>query len=254
MYTKEEQDKLTELMESNEDFAYFINKTLNDCKLLTSQISHELRNPLTLIKSTAQLIETEQPEVKAFKHWAQLMEDINSMADLLMQLSLYNNSEKINKNEQDLLLVIKSVIHSFESQAVQSGIELSLTIAESDIPYYLSYPLDQIKFKQVLMNLIGNAFDATQKGNYIHVECKVSNPSHLIIAVHDNGKAIPADELAGIFEPFVTYKPGGTGLGLAISSKIVGAHNGNLSAESSEEKTSFIIRLPLISQATEKSS
>lgn len=245
MYTKEEQDKLTELVNSNEDFAYFINKSLKDCKLLTSQISHELRNPLTLIKSTAQLIESEHPEVKDYKHWIQLTEDINSMVDLLMQLSAYNNSENVNKKELNLLLLIKSIINSFESKAEQCGIQLSLTITESDIPYFLSYSLDQVKFKQVLMNLIGNAFDASAKGNYINVECLASEPTHLIIAVHDNGKSISEEELPTIFEPFVTYKPGGTGLGLAISSKIVDAHKGTLSVSSTEEKTSFIIKLPL---------
>lgn len=245
MYTKEEQNKLTELMNSNQDFAYFITKTNNDCKLLTSQITHELRNPLTLIKSTAQLIESNHPEVKDFKYWTQLTEDINGLVELLQELSLFNNSGTVSRQELNFLLFIKSVINAFIPQAEQSGIELTISIAEEDIPYFTKYPLDQVKFKQVLTNLIRNAFEATDKGGSIHVECKVLLPSFLIIAIHDNGKMIPPDEMATIFQPFVTYKSGGSGLGLAISSNIVAAHNGTIRAVSSEKKTSFIIQLPI---------
>ena len=246
MYTKEEQNKLTELMNINKDFAYFITKTNTDCKLLTSQISHELRNPLTLIKSTAQLIESNHPEVIDFKYWSQLMEDINGLADLLAELSLYNNSQSVSKQEHDFLQLIKSVLHAFSAQAKQNGIKLTFSIAEDNMPYFTNYPFDQIKFKQVLTNLIRNAFEATSKGDYINVECKVSQPSFITIAVHDNGKYIPADELSSIFDPFVTYKTGGSGLGLAISSNIITAHKGTIQATSSEEKTSFIIKLPII--------
>lgn len=246
MYTKEEQNKLKELMNANEDFAYFITKTNTDCKLLTSQISHELRNPLTLIKSTSQLIESEHPEIKDFKHWAQLIDDINGLVDLLAEFSLYNNSQTVSKQEQNFLLLIKSVLNAFSAQAEQSGIKLTFTIAEDEIPYFIKYPFDHVKFKQVLINLIRNAFEATNKGDYINVECKVSQPSYITIAVHDNGKYIPADELSTIFDPFVTYKSGGSGLGLAISSNIVTAHNGTIQATSSEEKTSFLIKLPII--------
>lgn len=245
MFTKEEQKKLTELMNSNDDFAYFISKTMKDCKLLTSQISHEIRNPLTLIKSTAQLIESVHPEVKTFKYWDQLTEDINGLETLLIEVSKFNHSESIVKQKQDFLLSLKSVLSTFRPLAEQNGIDLSLTIAEADIPYYTSYPLDQVKINQVFTNLLQNAFEATDRGCYINIVCGVSAPSHLMIEVQNNGKMIPADELPTIFKPFVTYKPGGSGLGLAISSNIIAAHNGTIEAASSEEKTSFIIHLPL---------
>lgn len=245
MFTKEEQKKLTELMNSNDDFAYFINKTMKECNILTSQISHEIRNPLTLIKSTAQLIETVHPEAKDFKYWNQLTEDINGLEILLTEVSKFNHSESITKQKQDFLLLLKSVISTFLPLAEQNGIDLTLTIAEADIPYYISYSLDPVKITQVFTNLLRNAFEATERGCYINIVCRVSVPSHLIIEVQNNGKIIPADELPTIFKPFVTYKPGGSGLGLAISSNIVDAHNGTIEVTSTEEKTSFIINLPL---------
>ncbi len=246
MFTKEEQQKLKELKNSNDDFAYFINKATKECKLLTSQISHEIRNPLTLIKSTAQLIETTHPEIREFKYWSQLIDDINGLETLLAEVSKFNHSEVITKQKQNFLLLLKSVLSTFRPLAEQNDIDLSLTIAEADVPYYTSYSLDSIKIKQVLHNLLKNAFEATDKGGYIKIVCKAFAPSHLIIEVHNNGKMIPADELPTIFKPFVTYKPGGSGLGLAISSNIIAAHNGTLKATSSKAKTSFIIQLPLL--------
>ena len=245
MFTKEEQLKLTELMDSNDDFAFFIDRSMKECKLLTSQISHEIRNPLTLIKSTAQLIETVHPEVKNFKYWDQLTEDINGLETLLVEVSKFNHSEAVVKQKQDFLLLLKSIISTFRPLAEQNGIDLSLTITEADIPYYTSYPIDKVKINQVFTNLLQNAFEATDRGCYVKIVCRVLAPSYLIIEVQNNGKMIPADELPTIFKPFVTYKPNGSGLGLAISSNIIAAHNGTIEATSSEDLTSFTIQLPL---------
>jgi signal transduction histidine kinase len=245
MFTKEEQLKLTELMDSNDDFAFYISKSMNECKLLTSQISHEIRNPLTLIKSTAQLIETVHPEVKKFKYWDQLTEDINGLEALLVEVSKFSHSEAVVKQKQDFLLLLSSVISTFRPLAEQNGIDLSLKISEADIPYYTSYPIDKVKLNQVFTNLLQNAFEATDRGCYVKIVCKVLAQSYLMIEVQNNGKMIPADELPTIFKPFVTYKPNGSGLGLAISSNIIAAHNGTIEATSSEDLTSFTIQLPL---------
>lgn len=246
MLTKEEKERLNKLMNSNEEFTYFINKIKNDSKLLTSQFSHELRNPLTLIKSTAQLIETRNPEVKEINYWSQLTEDINGLENLLTELSQYNHSETVSIQNQNFLLLLKSIQNSFMPLAEQKAIEFTLTFTEEALPYFSSYPLDQIKMKQVFINIIKNAFEATKEGNYINIDCKISQSSNLVISVTNNGNMIPSDELPTIFQPFVTYKSGGSGLGLAISSNIIAAHNGTLEVSSTKEKTSFIIQLPYV--------
>jgi signal transduction histidine kinase len=163
-----------------------------------------------------------------------------------MELSLFNNSDTISKQEQDFIILIKSVIDAFAPQAEQNGIDLTFSVKEEEIPYFTKYPFDKIKFKQVLTNLIRNAFEATKSGDYINIECALSLPTYLTIAVHNNGEMIPAEEISTIFQPFVTYKSGGSGLGLAISSNIINAHSGTIQVTSSEEKTSFTIQLPVI--------
>ncbi len=244
MFTKEENQKLKKLMDSNEDFAYFINRYTQECKSLTSQISHEMRNPLTLIKSTVQLIESSHPEVNEFQFWDQLVYDINDLESLLTSLSQYNNSDKLSLKKQNFLLLLKSTISTFRPLAEQKKINLSLSISEAEVSYFTEYPMDQLKLKQVFTNIIRNAFEAVNEGDYIKIYCSVTKP-YISIEIHNNGQMIPSEEISTIFNPWVSNKSGGSGLGLAISSKIITAHGGSIHATSTTEKTSFTIQLPI---------
>lgn len=245
LFSNEEQHKLQNLMSSNEDFAYFMTKSLDVCKSISSQICHELRNPLTLIKSTSQLIETSNPEVKDIRYWEQLKEDIHELELLLEDFSTYNHSNTVSLQNQNILLLLKSIPASFQAAASQKGVEISLSIDNEDIPCYTLYSFDRIKMKRVLTNILKNALEATEKGNYIHIACKAEDPSNLLITISNNGSPIPEDILPTIFTPFVTYKTNGSGLGLAISSNIITAHGGTLTVTSDREETSFTISLPL---------
>jgi signal transduction histidine kinase len=245
LFSNEEQHKLKDLMRSNDDFAYFMTKSLDGCKNLSSQICHELRNPLTLIKSTSQLIESSNPEVQDIKYWEQLKEDIHELELLLEEFSTYNHSESVNRQSQNILLLLKSIVAGFQPAASQKDVDISLIIDDKDIPCYTLYSFDRIKIKQVVTNILKNALEATDKGDHIQVACSTEDSSNLLITIKNDGSPIPGDILPTIFTPFVTYKTNGSGLGLAISSNIITAHGGTLSASSTEEETSFYIRLPL---------
>ncbi len=245
LFSNEEQHKLQVLMSSNDDFAYFMTKSLDGCKSISSQICHELRNPLTLIKSTSQLIETSSPEVKNIKYWEQLKDDIHELELLLEDFSTYNHSNTVNRQDQNILLLLNSILASFQAAADEKGVEMSLSTDNEEIPSYTLYSFDRIKMKQVITNILKNALEATEKGDYIHITCKAEDPSNLLIDISNNGAPIPEDILPTIFTPFVTYKSNGTGLGLAISSNIISAHGGTLTVKSYKEETSFQINLPL---------
>lgn len=243
MLTKEELVRLQELKDLNADFAYFIDKYNSIYSDMISKMFHELRNPLTLVKSTIQLLERKYPETKEFRYWDQLTEDIDICVELISNFSMFGKSMKTSIKNQDLLLLLKSVIHAFQPEAEQSKKSLTLTINDDMVEYFSNYPIDKTMFRQVLINLIKNAFEATKEGDYIQVDCKLI-ASKLVIAVHDNGVKIPEEKLINIFDPFITYKPNGSGLGLPISRNIVNAHNGTLNAVSTKGRTSFIIELP----------
>jgi signal transduction histidine kinase len=103
---------------------------------------------------------------------------------------------------------------------------------------------DPQRLRQVLVNLVGNAADASTPGTEATVRA-TADAANIAIEVQDHGRGIKADDLPRIFEPFFTTRPDGTGLGLAICHKVVRAHGGDIQVRSSVgEGSTFTILLP----------
>lgn len=250
MYSTFNNDSLAYMVKANPELESVINTILADHKRATSMLVHELRNPLTLLKGTIQYIEMKHPETKDYKYWDQIQDLLQDMEQLMADASLFNTYNLIHKEDTNLITLIVNLTNSFMPQALTREINLSLTVDSDSRPYFLSYSCDAMKIKQVLVNLIKNAFEATQPGNFINVDLKYHvgdylTPSKLSIEISNNGQPIPEDELDNIFVPFVTYKKGGTGVGLALVKKVVDLHYGSISVESSDVLTTFRIMLPL---------
>jgi signal transduction histidine kinase len=103
---------------------------------------------------------------------------------------------------------------------------------------------DPQRLRQVLVNLVGNAADASQPGAHVTIRAKPAD-GRVAIEVEDHGRGIRADDLPRIFEPFFTTRPDGTGLGLAICHKVVRAHGGDIQVRSTiGSGSTFTIVLP----------
>ena len=210
-----------------------------------SKISHEIRNPLTLVYSSLQLIEKNYPDLPGSSLWGQVKQDVQDTILLLNNLSSLNNSSVLKPamlNPADLLISVASACRpSIESQ----GILLSLEIPEN-LPMISA---DAMKLKEALINLLRNAEDALS-GKTISASCAGGSAEHSVCAdtvlckkigilaecsgnfvrlhVRDNGPGIPSEYLDTIFEPFITHKASGTGLGLSIVESIVKRHGGSV--------------------------
>ncbi len=243
-------DSLVALIKSNPEFETLIKTFIDDNKKTTSMFVHELRNPLCLLKGTIQYIEQKHPQVSEFKYWDQMEQLLDDMDQIMSDATLLNTCNYLHKESTPLYALIKNVVSSFMPQALTEQIELSLTIDLESEEYFESYLCDSIKIKQVLSNLIKNAFEASAAGNFIHISLKhiceeFTVPEKLSIEVSNNGQPIPEDAIKDIFVPFVTNKKGGTGIGLAIVKKVIDLHYGNIYVESDENLTTFTIQLPL---------
>lgn len=251
MFSEYNNDTLAGLIKTNPDIEGIIQKMISDNKRTTSMFVHELRNPLSLLKSTIQYIESKHPEAKEFKYWNQMPELVDDLEHMMADASLLNAYNTIKKETIDLIALLRNVKNSFMPQASNKQIDLELILKEGCEPYFSSYSCDSAKLKQVFSNLIKNAFEATLPGNFIHIilsylpEEGLTAPK-LSFQISNNGNPIPEEEVDNIFTPFVTYKKGGTGIGLAIAKKIIDLHYGNISVDSNEELTSFSILLPII--------
>ena len=207
---------------------------------LLSKFSHELRNPLTTVYSTIQLIEMQHPEVKDFKYWSNLAHDLEYMNELLTELSDFAKSETLNISTFSLRSLLEHVSLSFAAYIADSEVEYTSKIS----PSINQITGDKTKLQEVFLNLLKNAFDATTPNNTIYMEA-TSDEAFITIRVQDTGCGITEEQLPKIFEPFVTYKKNGSGLGLAICNQIIKAHGGTISVESTVNVgTTFTVSLP----------
>lgn len=254
MFTEEELFKINTLRKENSDFAFIIDRFNEEQQYMLSSITHELRNPLTLINSTVQLIESKNPEVKTINYWYQLKDDIKDTVLLLQDFSTYNHSDDIILSEVNLLTLIQDLVKSFESFITNRDISITVESCENSLKYIEKYHCDYLKIKQAFTNIIKNAVEAISDSGFIHIAihadpaklCKnIDGNTYMIISISNNGQQIIETELVDIFKPFVTFKPCGTGMGLPISYKIISNHGGSIHVSSDEEVTSFQICLPL---------
>ena len=246
MFSTTDYDKLRLIMEESPEKKELLTRLLESHRMEVSTISHEIRNPLTLVYSTLQLIEAQHPEVRSIRHWDSMRQDIEYMNQLLEELSSYNNGEKLTLTSSDTTVFLRTLVLSFASSLMDTEIEFTSRIAPN-LPALL---IDSVKIRQTLLNLLRNAQDAVSspRDSYhpsIRLDAEYKNHA-VTISITDNGVGIDAGELTSIFDPFVTHKKGGTGLGLAIAKRIVSAHGGSIHAESTPgEGSSFMIILPV---------
>ena len=243
MLTNIDINKMNRLMEENKDAKTIITQLLENHHTTVSMIAHEIRNPLTLVSSSLQVIESQHPEVKDFYNWKQTMEDRRFMFSLLYELSTYNNSTSLHYSVFPIENLLKHIAFSFaiSLDSEDSQIRFSSRIA-SGIGDFTG---DKIKLEQVFLNLLKNAKEAVQEDGTIFLSADKEN-SQVVIRCTDNGCGIPDDELDRIFEPFYSLKETGTGLGLSLSKRIVEAHGGKITASSSRKTgTVFTVTLPI---------
>ena len=212
--------------------------------LSLSMVSHELKNPLTLIQGTLQLIECHYPEIQNDPLWTQVLADVHYMSKLLSEITSINSIQNINYSRINIRQVLTNVVYSFSANSKIQGKNIRIEY-KTDI---LWIEADGLKIEELLRNLIQNAMDATDFGDEIKI-IVTSLDVQLILKVQDSGFGIDSERLSTIFEPFVTYKTGGTGLGLTIVKNIVEAHQGEINVFSRPfEGTEFVVSLPIISK------
>ena len=243
MFTNIDINKMNRLMEENKDAKQIISQLLENHHVAVSMIAHEIRNPLTLVSSSLQIMEAQHPEVKEFHNWKQTMEDVQFMCSLLNELSSFNKSGTLHHSVFSIEQLLKNIAVSFaiSLDAADSDIEFTSRIA----PGMGDVTGDKIKLEEVMLNLLQNARDAVSSQGKITLEADRFHDC-VVIRCTDNGCGIPEDLLGTIFDPFVTYKENVTGLGLSSSRRIVEAHGGTIRAESTSEKgTVFTVTLPI---------
>lgn len=209
---------------------------------LASMIVHEIRNPLTtMLLGLNAFKRIELPEqYQTYRSLA--LEEGERLQRLLNQILLYAKPQNLARSEVELNHFVTEMLSSLRGMPAATGKHLRFSAAPSPIKVLV----DPDKLKQVVINLVTNAFEAVAEAEEIALTLHSEEVHRVCLQVHNGGTPIPADVLPKLTKPFVTTKSSGTGLGLAIVKRIVEAHDGQLSIESSAATgTTITVQLPI---------
>jgi signal transduction histidine kinase/FixJ family two-component response regulator len=226
---------------------------LNATRLMTmgnmiSEISHDLRKPLTSIKGSLQILKQRWPQVTENSKLFMMAEDeIHRMNELVRELVDFSNPNKYETIKMDLRTIIQRA-----SDLVRPDMRRRKVNFESQYDDEVNWEViaNKNQMLEIFLNLFINAIDAMPEGGELRVEGLVEQPSHkkkeyLAVRVIDTGVGIKKENLAKIFDRYYTSKDTGTGLGLAVVERIISAHNGTLHVASEPGKgTTFTVYFP----------
>jgi two-component system, NtrC family, sensor kinase len=218
---------------------------------LAASVAHEIRNPLTAIRSTIQYLQHEFDDCNP-KH--ALVNGVISEVDRIDRtldglLSLTRRTEFM-PSKLSLVNLIGQALLLTRTQAQGQSIEILLDEPPQDV-YVMA---DEAQLKQLVLNLVMNAIQAMPDGGRLQFDFGAEYKSlespgeqdYAVVSIADTGCGIPTENLDKIFDPFFTTKPGGTGLGLSTCYAIVQQHGGDLEISSRENiGTKVSVRLPL---------
>lgn len=225
-------------------------------KEFVANVSHELKTPLTTIKSyTETLLDGIIDDRDLSVNFLQVVDsETERMARLvrdLLQLSgLDFQQSKWNKKAVDLKKIIEEIILKLDVSVKNKKQQIHLNLNDLKGNDTIIYA-DKDRMGQAILNLLGNSIKYTPEGGHIKIDICIREDK-LILEIEDNGIGIPEKDLARIFERFYRVDKararelGGTGLGLSIAKEIIEAHEGTIEIFSQEGKgTKTVIRLPI---------
>lgn len=225
---------------------------LRSLETIAGGFAHEIRNPLTSIKTFIQLAPERRNDGEFITDFSRVVnEDVNRIERLIEEVLDYARYMKPRLTEEDLNEIVTSCLYFIQVKAGSQGITLEQDLSQN-IPYVM---VDRQQFKQVLLNLLLNALEAiTHTSGKIKISThrlhKDSKEDWVQIEVSDTGPGISPANLEHIFDPFYTTKHEsgeheGTGLGLAIVHQIVQEHHGTIHVESGiNTGTTFFVDIP----------
>jgi signal transduction histidine kinase len=209
-------------------------------------IAHELRNPLTAIRSTIQFLASEFAEGSEQQRLAQVMleevDRVNGIVGNLLSLAQPAESRPV---ALDPAKEVGKCLAFIETRARSQNVELQV-VCEEQLPKLI---IDPMELRQVLLNIIVNGLQAMPAGGTLRIRAnRLSSPPRgpgsggvhrisgraVLLEVADQGPGIPRELRDRVFEPFFTTKTGGTGLGLAICRSIVKRYDGEIWVEEPE--------------------
>ncbi|MGO8970843.1 MAG: protoglobin domain-containing protein [Myxococcaceae bacterium] len=215
-------------------------------RTLTAGLSHEIRNPLNAASLQLAVLEKRirrmpgEAQADALQPLLLVQEEIRRLDQLLEEFLRFARPHEIDDEPVLVGPLIERVTELLATDVERRGISITLRL-DPDI----KTRGEESRLREVVMNLLLNALDASPQGGEIRVSASAAGPDQIELRVEDAGAGVSPELREKVFQPFFTTKPRGSGLGLAIVQGIVSQHGGRLHLETSDlGGASFRIQLP----------
>jgi two-component system sensor kinase FixL len=231
-------ERTRELREAQEEL--LLKERLAVLGHFAGNISHELRNPLAAVDSSAYFLNMKlgNSDEKIRRHLERISENVNKAVAIIQSLLSLTRMEKPNALPCDLAEIIRE---SLNSSKIPETVEVVTEFSEDEI----SVKADREQLRMALKNIIRNAVQAMNEAGKLTVSARFGESGQAEIVISDTGTGIPRKHLEKIFQPLFTTKAQGIGFGLSITQMIIENHGGTVRAESEPGKgTAFIAALP----------
>lgn len=218
------------------------NEKLTTLGMLSAEIAHEIRNPLTVIKLLFDSLGLDfEPGDARQTDLNVITEKIDQLEEIVERVLRFGRSRESMNTLCDLNDLTADTLRLVRLKLQQQKIQIQL---QPQHPDSLRIEVNKGQIQQVILNLILNATQAMEEGGSIQIQTALEE-DHAVFIIRDTGHGIPQEQQAEIFDSFLTHRPEGSGLGLAISKRILRAHRGNIELlDSSPQGTAFRFWLP----------
>jgi signal transduction histidine kinase len=212
---------------------------------LSASIAHEIRNPITAVKSLVQQMGETPTAHENVEYSRVALEELQRVERSVSHLLRFAREEDTGRSRIDMADVVESALESFRDRAERIDVAI-----DSQIDCAGSMVGDAEQLRRVLINLVGNALDALDESitAYPRIEVRMGENlagTEVWVRIKDNGPGIDSTVVSQLFNPFYTSRVDGTGLGLSISKKIVDAHDGDIEVTTAPgEGAEFLLTFP----------
>ncbi|MDD5487933.1 MAG: ATP-binding protein [Candidatus Omnitrophica bacterium] len=213
---------------------------LKSLATLASGMAHEIKNPLTSIKTFSEFVKTRGMDAEFREKFQKIVpQEIDKITNIVNQLLDYSKTDRTRLAECNIHDILDYVLALHNNELIKRGIRLEKAYEARDA----GITCDANKLKQAFINLVLNAIEAMGRDGALTVQTE-ADEKVLTIVIKDTGPGISKENLAHLFDPFFTTKDNGTGLGLFVTHQIITANGGKISVSSEEGKgTEFRVEL-----------
>ncbi|QDR82890.1 MASE3 domain-containing protein [Sporomusa termitida] len=209
---------------------------LNLIGQMAASIGHEIRNPLTTVRGYLQLFQRRKDSITMTDAAAVMIEELDRANTIITEFLTMAKNKRSEFSKANINEIITGLLPLLSTNFDQKGRTI-----QTELGVIAEIPLDTREIRQVILNLVKNAIEATDCGGTITIRTSQVN-QEVILTVENDGKKIPPEVLDKLGTPFFTTKDTGMGMGLAICYSIVARHKAKLIVESTDTATKFDIR------------